>query len=52
MSMTIQECNKCLGNDDKPCSVCPHYLDDCDGKDEVDLKLRKFKGILMAEYEK
>ena len=29
MSMSITECNKCLGQDS--CKDCPHYLDDCDG---------------------
>ena len=33
MSMNMQECDKCLGQD--KCDDCPRYLDDCDGKEEV-----------------
>jgi len=30
--MSKNECNKCLGNDS--CKECPHYMDDCDGREE------------------
>jgi len=32
--MSIEECNKCLGNDDNGCKNCPHYADTCDGKED------------------
>ena len=35
MSMSMEEAgDKCLGQDD--CKTCPRYLDDCDGKEELE----------------
>jgi len=40
MSMTIQECNKCLGQEN--CETCGRFQDDCNGKEWDDEKADEF----------
>lgn len=38
MSLSIVEaCDKCFGQE--TCGECPRYMDDCDGKEEVELSV-------------